>query len=73
MFIIIEENMRDFNPLEDIEILCQTEDTFIVRTWKLIETLQFIQQAWWKLRQLIPDDEWESEFNILAYYKCKNT
>ena len=65
--------MRDFNPLDDIEILCQTEDTFIVRTWKLLDTLLFIQQSWWKLRQLIPDDEWKSEFNILAYYRCKNT
>lgn len=73
MFITIDESMRDFNPLDDIEILCQTEDTFIVRTWKLIETMLFIQEAWWIFRQLIPDDEWEIEFNILAYYKCKNT
>ena len=73
MFTTDDDNMREFNPIDDIEILCQTEDTFIVRTWKLIDTLKFMQDAWWKLRQLIPDDEWESEFNILAYYKCKNT
>ena len=73
MFTTDDDNMRNFNPIDDIEILCQTEDTFIVRTWKLIDTLNFMQEAWWKLRQIIPDDEWESEFNILAYYKCKNT
>ena len=30
MFITIDENMRDFNPIDDIEILCQTEDTFMM-------------------------------------------
>ena len=69
MFIIIDDAMKDFNPIDDLEILCQTEDTFIVRTWKLLEALNFIQQAWWKLSELIPDDRNSQEFNILVYYK----
>lgn len=69
MFIIIDDVMKKFNPIDDLEILCQTEDTFIARTWKLIETLLFLQQAWWKLSELIPDDTNWQEFNILIYRK----
>lgn len=72
MFITDDENMRDFN-MDMVEILSQTENTLIVRTADLIPTLQFMQSIGRKLWELTPDDEWEMEFNILTYYKCKNT
>jgi len=68
-FITEIENMKNFNPFEDMEKLSQTEDTFIVRTWKLLPTLQFMQNSGWKLQELIPDDDKEKEFNILIFKK----
>lgn len=57
----------DFNPMEDMEILCHTDDLFIVRTSNLLPTLMFVQECGWKLRELIPDDEWSTEYNVLVY------
>ena len=58
--------------MEEIDILSTTERTCTVRTSNLLPTLLFMQRAWWKLYELIPDDEWEFEFNILTFYKKKN-
>ena len=73
MFITIDESMRDFSAMDDLDILCHTADTLIVRTWKLIESLSFLQDTWWRLDELIPDDEmWPGgvkEFNILVCLK----
>lgn len=82
MSITIEENMKNFNrqekypdfdAIEDIEPLAMQENWCIVRTWKLMPTLWFMQQAGWKIWELVPDDEYISgvkfERNILTYYK----
>lgn len=68
MFIIEEVNMRDFN-MDMVEVLEQTNNTIIIRTADLLPTLQFMQQCWRKLWDLLPDDEDWMEFNILTYYK----
>ena len=60
--------MREFN-MDMVEILTQTRDTLIVRTADLLPTLQFMQSIWWRLKELIPDDEWEMEFEILTFYR----
>lgn len=62
----------DFEPLEDIEMLTSLSNVCVVRTPKLIETLRFMQNCWWKIYELQPDDEWETEYNILTFYKPKN-
>lgn len=82
MFITIDEDMTDFNwrekyddfePLEDIEVLAMQETWCSIRTWKLMPTLWFMQEAWWKIRELNSDDEYISwvkfEKNILTFYK----
>lgn len=71
MFITIDDVMwsADFNPMEDMVILCHTADTFIVRTNKLLGALLFMQNAWWRLSELIPDDTNWQEFNILSFVK----
>ena len=73
MFIITDENMlkTDFEPIDDIQMLVNHSNICVVRTAKLLPTLQFMQRAWWKLRELTPDDEDWIEFNILTYYKPK--
>ena len=53
--------------MEDIEMLTSTENTCIVRTPKLLEALNFMQKAWWRLQELIPDDTDWQEFNIIIY------
>ena len=90
MFIIIDdimlktdyelENEKNlFNPFEDIETLSHKDNLCIIRTWKLLDTMKFMQDAWWKLWELQADDEYVSwvpiERNILIYYKpkCKTT
>lgn len=74
MFITTDDVMWriDFNPMDDLDILCHTDDTFIVRTNKLLEALLFVQQAWWRLSELIPDDTDWKEFNILVYVKHRD-
>ena len=68
MFIITDENMlktdleyeknhSNFDPIEDIEILAHQENWCMVRTEKLLPTLNFMQQTGWKIWELIPDDE----------------
>ena len=73
MFIITDENMlrTDFDPIEDLEILTSLSNLMVVRTQKLLPTLQFMQKCGWKLWELIPDDEWEFEYNVLTFYKPK--
>lgn len=82
MFITIIEAMTNFNekypdfdPIEDIEPLAMQENWCQVRTWKLMPTLWFMQNAGWKIWELVPDDEYISwvrfEKNILTYYKPK--
>jgi hypothetical protein len=74
MFIITDENMlkTDFEPLEDLEILTSLSNLMVVRTWKLLPALQFMQECGWKLWELTPDDEDWIEYNILTFYKKKN-
>ena len=68
-----EENV--FNPFEDIETLSHKDNLCIIRTWKLLDTMKFMQNAWWKLWELQADDVYVSwvpiERNILIYYKPK--
>ena len=56
MFIITDENMLKtdyeleneenlFNPFEDIETLSQKDNLCIIRTWKLLDTMKFMQDA----------------------------
>lgn len=70
MFISDDENMRDFS-LDTIEILEESENTLVVRTSDLFPTLFHLQKCWWKLWELLPDDEDGVEYNILTYYKPK--
>lgn len=72
IFITDDESMRDFN-LDMVEILEETSNTLVVRTADLLPTLLFMQSIGWRLWELLPDDEWEMEFNILTYYKPKWT
>lgn len=69
------EKYPDFDPIEDIEPLAIQENWCQVRTWKLMPTLWFMQNAGWKIWELVPDDEYISwvrlEYNILTYYKPK--
>lgn len=72
---ILENHFSDFDPLEDIESLAMQKNWCMIRTWKLMPTLWFMQRAGRKLWELIPDDEYISgvrlERNILTYYKPK--
>lgn len=70
MFITDDESMRDFN-MDLVEVIEQTDNTTVIRTADLLPTLIFMQECWWRLYELLPDDEWEMEFNILTYYKPK--
>ena len=70
MSITEVEDMRDFN-LDMVEILEETSNTLVIRTADLLPTLLHLQQCGWKLWELMPDDEWEFEFNILTFYKPK--
>lgn len=63
--------MKNFNPIDDIETYLITERACIIRTADLLPTLQFMQECWWKLWELQADDEWNTEYNILTYYKPK--
>ena len=84
MSITIEDAMKDFNrkekysdfdAIEDLEVLAMQPNWCIVRTGKLMPTLWFMQDAGWKIWELVPDDEYISgirfEKNILTYYKPK--
>ena len=61
----------EFDPMEDMQTLTSHSNLFVVRTAKLLPTLQFMQENWRKLWELIPDDENGVEYNILTYYKPK--
>ena len=40
-----ERDYMEFDPLEDIEVLAQQPTWCIVRTWRLFDTLKFMQAA----------------------------
>lgn len=70
---IMQNRFNDFDPIEDIEVLASKKNWCMIRTWKLIPTLFFMQRAGRNLWELVPDDEnvlWITlEHNILTYYK----
>lgn len=72
---IMKSRFSDFDPIEDIEPLAMQDNWCMIRTWKLMPTLWFMQRAWWRIWDLMPDDEYISwirfEKNILTYYKPK--
>ena len=47
MFIITDENMlkTDFDPIDDIETLTSHSNLCVIRTAKLLPTLQFMQEC----------------------------
>jgi hypothetical protein len=51
-------------------VLVKQEKWCMIRTEKLLPTLQFMQKIWWRILELIPDDR-EVEWEILIYYKPK--
>lgn len=73
----LEDEETLFNPFEDIETLSHKDNLCIIRTWKLLDTMKFMQNAWWRLWELQADDVYVSwvpiERNILIYYKPKWT
>lgn len=80
MSITTEESMRDFrdmypdyDEMEDMEVLAMQSNWCLIRTWKLMPTLFFMQQAGRKIWELVPDDEYISgvkfENNLLTFYK----
>lgn len=58
-----------FEPIEDIQMMTNHSNLCVVRTAKLLPTLNFMQNAWWRLQELIPDDTDWQEFNILIYQR----
>lgn len=70
---LLEDKYSDFSPIEDIEPLAMQSNWCQIRTWKLMPTMFFMQRAWRKLWELVPDDEYvlwvRLEYNILTYYK----
>ena len=72
---IMESHFSDFDPIEDIEPLAMKDSWCMIRTWKLMPTLWFMQRAWRKIWSMESDDEYISwirlEKNILTYYKPK--
>lgn len=62
----------NFNPIEDIEVLAQTENMCMVSTFYLLETLNFMQKCGWRLYELLPDDIDWMEHNVLTLYKKKS-
>ena len=83
MFTITDENMKsfnrrdkysDFDAIEDIQVLAHQENWCMVRTFKLMPTLFFMQEAGRRIWSLEPDDEYDKygikhSFNIITYYK----
>ena len=70
------EKYDDFDELQDIETLAFQKNWCMIRTHKLMPTLWFMQDAWRKIWELIPDDEYDKygirySYNILTYYKPK--
>lgn len=71
--VMTNSNDIEFDPIEDIQILACQQTWCMVRTYRLRDTLKFMQNAGRKIWELIPDDECISwvkiEYNILTYYK----
>ena len=70
------EKYTDFDELEDIETLAMQKNWCMIRTIKLMPTLWFMQDAWRKIWELTPDDEYDKygiryKYNILTFYKPK--
>ena len=70
------DKYSDFDELQDIETLAMQKTWCMIRTIKLMPTLWFMQDAWRKIWELIPDDEYDKygiryEYNILTFYKPK--
>ena len=42
---IMQNRFSDFDPIDDIEVLAQQENRCMVRTFKLMPTLFFMQRA----------------------------
>ena len=55
-----KDKYTDFDPLEDVETLAMQQNRCMVRTRKLMPTLWFMQDAGWRIWELIPDDEYIS-------------
>ena len=47
----------DFEPLDDIEMIVSLSNLCVVRTYKLLPTLQFMQRLGWRLYEIQADDE----------------
>lgn len=69
MSITEAEDMKDFNAIDSIEVLAMQETWCIIRTNELLPTLQFMQQCWWHIWELTPDDADGVEYNLLTFYK----
>lgn len=63
------ERYPDFDVFWDIEILAEQPTWCMIRTYKLLPTLMFMQEHEWRLWDLQSDDEEGIERNILTYYK----
>lgn len=65
------EKYPDFDVFQDMEVLAERPTRCLIRTYKLLPTLMFMQEHKWRLWDLQPDDEWDFEYNILTFYKTK--
>lgn len=74
--LMLQNRFKDFDPIEDIEVLASQKNRCTIRTWKLTPTLFFMQRAGRRIWELVPDDEYISgvkfEHNILTFYKSRN-
>lgn len=66
--------MRDtewnrFIDMDRTEILAQCKDYLVVETEDLLDTMWVLQQAWWKLLELINDDYFEPKRGL----RCERT
>ena len=71
MSITDDEDMRDFNPMEDADTLFMDSKLCVMRTSMLLPALIYMQEREWRLRELQADDENGTEYNILTFYKPK--
>lgn len=65
------ERYPDFDAFQDMDILAEKPSRCMIRTYKLLAVLLFMQEYWRRLFELLPDDEWQFEYNILTFYKPK--
>lgn len=55
---MIDENWDRVIDMEATTIITQTKDLLIVQTEDLADTMFVLQNAWWKLLDMIEDDYW---------------